>query len=669
MSRRFSWIFTVIVAGLTGCGGDDDGNAGPPDGGMVAPPEPTPGTTVEVLRPIVLTDRARLPEQDPELVDVEVMEDGLAFIYRSEVTRLPFAVDDVVAGIRHGGYLRRLTSVTQTAPTRIECATVHAELGELIGDGHFRVSYEPGTISDMPPSGEVGAHREPLTAGWSGISPESARGFACSATGGGTLQLRPRFDINVGMDVDLDIRWTSRFLIPRGQLAHALVVVRGELEVGATWNATNNLSASCMRNLLAGMMGLKLERGVAFAIGPVPVFMTHTIEPYAQISAGADVEVGRSSGSGMIRIGIRAGTEFDPAGGWRPIWEPTITGDVALTAERAGTLTASAAFGCGVKYSLKIYDTFGPAVSFGPNFTASFAATPECTWMTEVKSSLDLTGSLDFSVPFIDWQLGSFSVTGSFRESVIAREMGVFPWCDDAGPMTMPDAGPMMSDAGPLPLDAGPVAMDSGRPMTGSDAGPPDTGTADAGFRLPNGAPCTSRTQCRSFICVDGVCCNAGCTGVCQSCVARLSRAAADGICAAVPEDTDPEDDCPGVQTCQADSPDVTATAYCEAHYGDPCTGPGMCPDAGFCADGVCCNLSTCGGATGTAPCTSCRTAHTGAPEGICSAVVLGLDPYNYCGLPGSVCNGMNGCCLEAGTACTRASDCCSGACPAGTCS
>lgn len=182
---------------------------------------------------------------------------------------------------------------------------------------------------------------------------------------------------------------------------------------------------------------------------------------------------------------------------------------------------------------------------------------------------------------------------------------------------------------------------------------------------LENGQPCTAGTQCRSRSCADGVCCNTACTFECESCVARTSRAP-DGTCAAIREDTDPDDECPGLQTCQADRPEVGFAAYCEAHFGDPCTGPGMCPDAGFCRDGVCCNLSTCGT---TAPCTSCRNTYTGAPEGICSAVLRGLDPYDYYLLGGQVCDGMNGCCFVTGTTCTRGIDCCSGSCPAGTCS
>ncbi|MGH2561733.1 MAG: hypothetical protein ACRDJH_21920, partial [Thermomicrobiales bacterium] len=36
--------------------------------------------------------------------------------------------------------------------------------------------------------------------------------------------------------------------------------------------------------------------------------------------------------------------------------------------------------------------------------------------------------------------------------------------------------------------------------------------------RQPDGAPCTRATDCASFICADGVCCNRSCPGQCESC-------------------------------------------------------------------------------------------------------------------------------------------------------
>ena len=48
---------------------------------------------------------------------------------------------------------------------------------------------------------------------------------------------------------------------------------------------------------------------------------------------------------------------------------------------------------------------------------------------------------------------------------------------------------------------------------------------------LANGAACTSRTQCRSDSCADGVCCDVACGGGCQACSVKAG-AAKDGTCA-----------------------------------------------------------------------------------------------------------------------------------------
>ncbi|GAB4202678.1 MAG: hypothetical protein OHK0013_16160 [Sandaracinaceae bacterium] len=63
---------------------------------------------------------------------------------------------------------------------------------------------------------------------------------------------------------------------------------------------------------------------------------------------------------------------------------------------------------------------------------------------------------------------------------------------------------------------------------------------------LPNGEDCTRRGMCISELCVDGVCCESACAGVCESCgiPGRL------GECAPYAAGTDPEGECPGMLMC-----------------------------------------------------------------------------------------------------------------------
>jgi len=62
----------------------------------------------------------------------------------------------------------------------------------------------------------------------------------------------------------------------------------------------------------------------------------------------------------------------------------------------------------------------------------------------------------------------------------------------------------------------------------------------------PNGTACTSYIICQSGNCVDDVCCNTSCTGLCEAC----DLAGTVGSCTPVPLATDPDEECPGSEVC-----------------------------------------------------------------------------------------------------------------------
>lgn len=62
----------------------------------------------------------------------------------------------------------------------------------------------------------------------------------------------------------------------------------------------------------------------------------------------------------------------------------------------------------------------------------------------------------------------------------------------------------------------------------------------------PLGAPCSLNAQCASNFCVDGVCCNTACAGVCQAC----NLTGSVGGCANIPTGQDPANECPGAAFC-----------------------------------------------------------------------------------------------------------------------
>lgn len=60
----------------------------------------------------------------------------------------------------------------------------------------------------------------------------------------------------------------------------------------------------------------------------------------------------------------------------------------------------------------------------------------------------------------------------------------------------------------------------------------------------PQGTSCLTNFECISGNCVDGVCCESACTGVCQTCSGLYGGTA--GTCTLIPAELDPDAECPG---------------------------------------------------------------------------------------------------------------------------
>lgn len=542
-------VFAAAAAATTAAG------CSPHNGGGSRTIRP-PTTEVEVLREIQLTEQARLPEQDANLVDVEVGEDYLVFIYNRDVTTVPIEVGNVVSGILHGGYLRRVVAVSQESPTRIRAMTEHAELGELIGDGHFRVVFHPGdgTGEYALPDEDLGVAIEELSSGWSVFGNSADGRFSCGSGAGGSVTITPRFDIDLGMEVDVDIRWSTRWGIPpvRGELEYAIFAVSGAVEAGLSVNTTRNVSSTCSYNIIEEIRRrtgrrLKREWTTTFTVGPVPVVLTHTIEPEAQVSIGVQIETGNTTAAASGRVRARVGTEYTRRTGWRTIWEPSRSAGASLTTAQPGTLSIMGQFQAGVGYSCRVYDAAGPGFSFGPQVTATFTSPPPyCDWTVDVKGALNVTGRVDLQIPVIDYKLAEYSISQSLGESTWYMRTGMFPWCRDAG---MRDGGsPTMRDGGGTPRDGGSSGSGDGgggAPRDGGGSGSGDGGSSD---------PCASAgSTCQT--------CNmrAGC-GFCMATGRCVSDSRRSECPAAAWQDSPSECEvCDGYTDCRS----CTGDAFC----------------------------------------------------------------------------------------------------------
>jgi len=156
---------------------------------------------------------------------------------------------------------------------------------------------------------------------------------------------------------------------------------------------------------------------------------------------------------------------------------------------------------------------------------------------------------------------------------------------------------------------------------------------------------CTAGTDCVSGFCADGWCCDGPCGASCEAC----NVAGSEGACSFIPPSADPDNECPGIASCNG-------AGGCAPNYpnGSLCGGDTDCA-SGFCTDGLCCE-ARCAGV--------CETCAGPGREGFCDPVPAGQDPADECptdpvancGRTGA-CSGARACQLySAGTVCTAAS-------------
>lgn len=174
------------------------------------------------------------------------------------------------------------------------------------------------------------------------------------------------------------------------------------------------------------------------------------------------------------------------------------------------------------------------------------------------------------------------------------------------------------------------------------------------------GEVCAEGSNCSSGYCVDGVCCEVECGGLCETCNGSVA-----GTCEPFAELTDPENSCGGyycdgngdcLGSCREEGDDCKPGFYCANVFlgfgecepkksdGFACATPDECASAN-CVDGYCCN-SSCGSA--------CETCDRAGFLGQCTASLPGFDPL--CPPSTAFCDGGGGC-----VECLQNTDCPSG--------
>jgi len=175
------------------------------------------------------------------------------------------------------------------------------------------------------------------------------------------------------------------------------------------------------------------------------------------------------------------------------------------------------------------------------------------------------------------------------------------------------------------------------------------------------GSPCSQSVECASAHCVDAVCCESTCDGICQACSAAVKGSGADGTCESVAAGSNPDGDC-------------------IATHISSCGAIGTCDGAGSCAlypeSTVC----------GEPSCSAKRSVTRSCVSGTCDPETVDCSPYQcaddgscrtrcdedaHCGA-GHWCEAEAGECLadiEIGLECERDAQCLTAKCTGGRCS
>jgi hypothetical protein len=180
------------------------------------------------------------------------------------------------------------------------------------------------------------------------------------------------------------------------------------------------------------------------------------------------------------------------------------------------------------------------------------------------------------------------------------------------------------------------------------------------------GQTCKANNECASYFCVDGVCCNSACTGLCSSCALPN----APGRCTVVPA---------GVPDPRAGAGITDPARACIDQGVGSCGNNGRCDGKGACQryeEGSICRDETCdAGANrssiGTCAGGSCRITTRGCAPNLCNGDRCGIrcDNDNQCAEP-NVCQNASCGKRPNGSPCSanNPAECASGICAQGVC-
>ncbi|MBX3184037.1 MAG: hypothetical protein KIT72_00820 [Polyangiaceae bacterium] len=252
--------------------------------------------------------------------------------------------------------------------------------------------------------------------------------------------------------------------------------------------------------------------------------------------------------------------------------------------------------------------------------------------------------------------LGACSLTDTSDLSSGSKGAGVAGTSGSGG---VGGNGGVSGNGGSAGVGAGGTGGSAG---SGGSSGTAGTGGTGGTTPLALGVACHDSSECESGHCVDGVCCDTACDGLCVACNADRIGSGTDGTCAPIAAGTDPDSECLDQGSAS-------------------CGTTGVCDGAGACqlyAAGTQCGPSSCSAGVRTLPaqCDGGGSCVAGTTEACAQGTCAGDVCLGQCNAD-SQCSGERYCnpatanCeqrLDNGQACERAVQCASGHCTQGVC-
>ncbi|KYF83745.1 hypothetical protein [Sorangium sp. So ce394] len=393
-ARLISAVFLAIGApGLAACAATADDVADPAE-------LPAPGA-VDVVQPLKLSERARVPEKEPGFVAAELGERELVITHDGSLP--PFAAGDVLGGTQGGGYLARVVRVRALDAARVALETTPADLTEFITEGHVHVHYdareyaqaidehlararELGLEGDEPIASQAEALKIASGASLKLFELSSASlPASCGVTAHGTAALDVTAELSPVLDFEVHVG-------PRGginpvpELKQLRFVASGRLDVSATLQGSGTVTGSCTVDLLelaGGVPSVPLPT-LTFWVGPVPIVVTTNVVPRATADVGLSFTAAEVAAEAQTTAEIEAGVDYKN-GTWRTIWDPSCSASGTASIGAPGAITASGKVSAGAELRSRLYGIVGPNVGVQAYARVSAeTAPPYCSYDARV---------------------------------------------------------------------------------------------------------------------------------------------------------------------------------------------------------------------------------------------------------------------------------------------